>query len=238
MDKNTEEHLKTVQEQLKLSLETTQEFFDMWTKSYQSTFGKLARVPAFGPIREKQEKIIKGIPIYTNLYTTWVESSINFQNVFMEAMKITYEKIMDNTKMEKECISPEKYKEFYKIWIDTYSETFKEFMKSGHFSSDAGKFMSTFMDFQKYNRDTVEENFLKPSNLPTKTEINEINKELYDLKKTVKELTKELKELSKDIKDQKELPKENKPLEKSELVKKVESPKKSEQPNKKEATTK
>jgi peptidoglycan hydrolase CwlO-like protein len=32
-------------------------------------------------------------------------------------------------------------------------------------------------------------------NLPTKTEIDEINKELYSLKKTVKELTSQIKEL-------------------------------------------
>jgi hypothetical protein len=51
------------------------------------------------------------------------------------------------------------------------------------------------MDFQKYNRDMLEDNYLKPMNLPTKTEIDEINKELYTLKKTVKELTRQIKEI-------------------------------------------
>jgi len=118
MDKSTEEHLKTAQDQLKLSLETTQEFFDMWTKNYQSTLSKLAHVPAFGPVREKQEKMMKGIPMYTNLYTTWIESNINFQSVLMEATKRTYEKTIDDVKSGNVC-TPEKYKAFYKIWIDT-----------------------------------------------------------------------------------------------------------------------
>jgi hypothetical protein len=52
------------------------------------------------------------------------------------------------------------------------------------------------MDFQIYNREMLEENYLKPMNLPTKTEIDEINKELYSLKKKVKELTREIKELT------------------------------------------
>jgi len=56
--------------------------------------------------------------------------------------------------------------------------------------------MSYFMDFQKYTRDILEENYLKPMNLPTRTEIDEINKELYSLKKIVKELTKQIKETS------------------------------------------
>lgn len=38
----------------------------------------------------------------------------------------------------------------------------------------------------------IEENLLVPSNLPTKTEIDEINKELYHLRKKVKELSKKL----------------------------------------------
>ena len=205
MDKNVEDQLELSKRQLKLSLESTQEFFDMWMKNYQSTFGKLTQIPAVGPIREKQEKMMKSFPLYANLYTAWIESNINFQNVFMEAMRRTYEKTINDTKGDKEGTSPEKYKEFYKTWIDTYSETFKEFMKSGHFLSDMNKIMSHFMDFQKYNREMIEENFLKPSNLPTKTEIDEINKELYSLKKMIKDLDNKIKELSNKSESDEEL---------------------------------
>jgi hypothetical protein len=185
---------------LKTYLDSTQEFFDMWMNNYQSTFGKLTHVPAFGPIREKQEKIMKGFPVYVNLYNTWVESNINFQTVFTEAMRKTYEKMITETKGE---ITTEKYKDFYKIWLDTYSETLKEFMKSGHFTSDMGKLMTHFMDYQKYSRDMVEENILKPGNLPTKTDIDEINKDLYTLRKALKDLDKKTNEISKKIEDQK-----------------------------------
>ena len=181
---------------LKTYLESTQEFFDTWMNNYQSTFGKLTQVPAFGPIREKQEKMMKGFPVYINLYNTWVESNINFQTVFTEAMKKTYEKMITETKGE---ITTTKYKDFYKIWLETYSQTLKEFMKSGHFTSDMGKLMTNFMDYQKYNKEMIEENILKPGNLPTKTEIDEINKDLYTLRKTLKDLDKKTNEISKTI---------------------------------------
>ncbi len=177
----------------KSCFEYTQEFFDLWLKTYQATYGRLAEMPAVGPAREKSEKLTKGFSNFVNLYTTWMDANINFQSVFMEAMKRMHEKTA--TEIEGE-ISPEKYKDFYRIWIETYSETFKEFLKSGHFASDMGKLMSYFMEFQKYNREMLEENYLKPMNLPTKTEIDEINKEMYYLKKTVKELTSQVKELS------------------------------------------
>jgi len=169
----------------KSSFESTQEFFDLWLKTYNATMGRLAEMPALGPAREKHGKTMKGFSNFVNLYTAWMDTNINLQNVFMEAMRRVQEKTA--AEMEGE-ISPENYKDFYKIWIETYSETFKEFLKSGHFASDMGKLMSYFMEFQKYNRELIEENYLKPMNLPTKTEIEEINKELYSLKKTIKEL--------------------------------------------------
>ena len=176
----------------KSGFESTQEFFDLWLKTYNAAMGRLVEMPAMGPAREKSEKMMKGFSTFVNLYTAGMDSSSNFQNVFMEAMRRMREKTA--TEMEGK-ISPEKYKDFYNIWIETYSETFKEFLKSDHFASDMGKLMSHFMEFQKYNREMLEENYLKPMNIPTKTEIDEINKELYYLKKTVKELTSQIKEL-------------------------------------------
>ena len=178
----------------KSSFESTQEFFDQWLKVYNATTGRLVDMPALGPSREKSEKMMKGFSTFVNLYAAGMDSNSNFQSVFMEAMRKVQEKTA--TYMEGE-ISPDKYKHFYNVWMETYSETFKEFMRSGHFASDMGKLNSCLMDFQIYNREMLEENYLKPMNLPTKTEIDEINKELYSLKKQVKELTSEIKELKK-----------------------------------------
>ncbi len=175
----------------KSGFESTQEFFDLWLRTYNATMGRLVEMPAMGPTREKSEKMMKGFSTFVDLYTAWMDSNVNFQSVFMEAMRRMREKTA--TEMEGK-ISPEKYKDFYKLWIETYSETFKEFLKSGHFASDMGKLNSYLMEFQKYNREMLEENYLKPMNIPTKTEIDEINKELYSLKKTVKELTSQIKE--------------------------------------------
>ena len=155
----------------KSSFECTQEFFDTWLKTYEATFGRFVEIPTIGPAREKSEKMMKGFSLFINLYAGWMDSNINFQNVFMEAMCRTHEKITEKG------LSPDQ--DFYKTWMETYSETFKEFLKSGHFALDMGKSMSYFIEFQKYIREMFEENYLKPMNLPTKTEIDEINKEVY-----------------------------------------------------------
>jgi polyhydroxyalkanoate synthesis regulator phasin len=138
--------------------------------------------------------MMMGFSNFVNLYTAWMESNSDLQIVFKEAMQKVREKTATDMKGD---LSPESYKDFYKIWMETYSETFHEFLKSGHFANDLGKFMSRLMEFQKLNREVIEENYLKPMNLPTKTEIDEINKELYSLRKTVKKLTSQVSELSK-----------------------------------------
>jgi hypothetical protein len=175
----------------KSSFESTQEFYDQWVNTYKATMGKLFEMPAVGPAREKSEKMMKGFSTSVNLYAAWMDSTANFQNVFLEAMRRVRLKMATEKEGE---ISPDN-KDFYELGIETYSETFKEFLKSGHFASDMGKLNSCLMDNQIYNREMLEENYLKPMNLPTMTEIDEINKELYSLKKKVKELTSQIKEL-------------------------------------------
>ena len=176
----------------KSNFESTQEIYDQWLKVYNATTGRLVEMPALGPAREKSEKMMMGFSAFANLYSAGMDTSSNLQSVFMEAMRKVQEKTAPDMNGE---ISPEKYKEFYNTWMETYSETFKEFSKSDHFVSDIGKLNSYIIDFQRYNREMLEENYLKPMNLPIKTEIDEINKELYTLKKTVKELTGQIKEL-------------------------------------------
>jgi hypothetical protein len=176
------------------TFESTQEYFDLWLKTYQATLGRLVEMPATGPAREKSEKMMKVFSSLVSLNRAWMESNTDLHMVFMEAMRRVREKTAEGMEGE---LSPERYKDFYKIWIETYSETFHEFLKSGHFTSDMGRFLSHFIEFQKLNREVLEENYLKPMNLPTKTEIDGINKELYSLRKTVKELTRQVHELSK-----------------------------------------
>ncbi len=170
---------------------SAQEFFDLWLKTYEDTFCRLTKVPAMGPARERSEKFMKGISNFVSLYAKSIDNTLDFQTLTIEAMRRLHEKVIT------EEITPEKHKDFYNLWIETYSETFKEFLKSDHFASDMGAFMSYFMEWLKYNRQVLEEDYLKPMNLPTRSDIDEINRELYSLKKKVKELNLQIKEMEK-----------------------------------------
>lgn len=173
---------------------STREYYERWLNIYKATMGKLIEMPAVGPAREKSERTMKGLSTFINLYEAGMDINSNLQGVFTKAMR----RVQEKTAKDMDGDSPDKLKEFYRIWMETYSEAFKEFSKSDHFVSDLGRLNSCLIDFQQNNREMIEENFLKPMNLPTKKEIVEIYKELYSLKKTVKELVMEIKELKKN----------------------------------------
>ena len=175
------------------NFEPAQEFFDQWIETYKGTFGRFWETPAVGPSREKSEKAMEGFSIFADFCQASIRSNIELQAVSTEAMRRTQEKVSAGDAGD---IGPDSYKDVYKIWMDTYSETFQEFLKSGDFAQDMGEVMSRALAVQQYDRDMMEENYLKPLNLPTKSEIDELNKEVYALKRTVKGLTKQVKKLS------------------------------------------
>jgi predicted nucleic acid-binding Zn-ribbon protein len=168
------------------------DFSDLWMETYKGTFGRFWETPAVGPAREKTEQAMKGFATFANFYAAWINSNVELQAVFMEAMRRTQEKLASTDITE---IRPDSYKDVYKIWMDTYSETFEEFMKSSEFASNLGELMAESMEFQRFSREMLEENYLKPMNLPTKTEIDEANREVYSLKKAIKEANRRVNDL-------------------------------------------
>ncbi len=168
------------------------ELFEAWMNGYAETFGKVAQIPTIGPMREKYEKASKGIPLFLNLYVAWLETAADFQSMSLEAAK----QMTDGAVKLEDPTSQDSFRDLYNMWIESYSDTFKEFLKSGHFSKGLGKFTGNLLDVQEYNREMMEENYLKPANLPTKTDIDEINRELHTLRQQVKELNRRINELT------------------------------------------
>jgi hypothetical protein len=171
-------------------LEASHDFYELWLKAYEATYGKIIDMPMMGPSRENAELHRKHLDVTVNLFTAWMESIASFQTVFMEATRRTREKMED--RVAEEDKPPMTSKDYYELWMETYSDTFKEFMKSKFFSADLSKLTSFSMDYEKSSRELLERNVLKPAGLPTRREFDEVNKELYLLKKQMKSLSRKL----------------------------------------------
>jgi class III poly(R)-hydroxyalkanoic acid synthase PhaE subunit len=183
-------------EHIHSELEVTHDFFELWLKAYEATYGKLIETPAVGPTRERIEKVRKTVDTSVNLYAAWMQSVASFQSVFAEATRRTRQHSVEHAE---EGETPLSSRDYYELWMETFSETFKEFLSSPAFASDLGHLTSLSVDYQKCNQEMLESNVLKPMAVPTRTEIDEINKEVYMLKKTVKDLNKRVAELSRKV---------------------------------------
>jgi len=172
-------------------LQASHDLFELWERAYEATYGKIIDLPAIGPSREGSERLRRNFEATINLHASWAQSMASFQSVLMEASRRTEEKV--GQQVAEKGAPPSSYKDYYDLWMNTFSETFKEFLKSQYFASDLAKLTSNSMDFQKSSRELVEENLLKPANLPTRTEIDDLSKEVYLLKKQVRAMARDLK---------------------------------------------
>jgi class III poly(R)-hydroxyalkanoic acid synthase PhaE subunit len=171
------------------NLQASHYFFEHWLKTYEATYGKIIDMPIMGPAREGADRLRKNFEATINMHAAWAQSIASYQSAFAEATRKTQEEM---EKRIAEGVSPSSYKAYYDLWMETYSETFKEFLKSRFFATDLAKLTSNSMDFQKSSRILIEENLLRPANLPTRTEMDDLNKEVYLLKKQVRELVRDL----------------------------------------------
>ncbi|MFQ6118491.1 MAG: poly(R)-hydroxyalkanoic acid synthase subunit PhaE [Methanosarcinales archaeon] len=168
------------------------DYYDLWTKSYEETFGKLFRVPPIGPTRMTFEKFLKSADSTMRFYGNWMDFYFKFYHPWLESIKKMSEKTAELMKDE---VSLETYKKFYDMQMQVYEETFHEYLKSQDFASNLGKLVDSFMDFWKNYEEILEEQ-LKYMPIATKSEMDDLYKEVYSLKKKVKELSNQIKELS------------------------------------------
>ena len=164
-------------------------------KTYQASYGRLMGMPPVGPLTEKIKTTTDSMNTSVNLYGSWMEVMTNFQVVFAEGMRRLKTKLDEtNEGGNIDGLNDQ----IYKLWIDTLTETYQEFFKTEQFSQEMGRFMSAFVDSQKANQEWLEQNLLKPMNLPTRAEMNAVNKEIYALRKEVKRLATKLESKGKD----------------------------------------
>jgi poly[(R)-3-hydroxyalkanoate] polymerase subunit PhaE len=111
---------------------------------------------------------------------------------YAKAAKATFEK------SPKQLVSKEDYEIYRRAMIEAFEDAFTGLFSSPEFSVIYGKVFSAQLDFSKALQSLSEKN-LKILNLPTRSEIDEILKDLHDLRKSVRELRKQI-EVSSDDK--------------------------------------
>src|SRR3990172_12142913 len=117
---NTREVLKGEQDPAKYK-----EVYDQWIKSYGKIFDELLELPARENIKEAFENYT-GVPdfyseTFIRISKLWKNSYAKLYEPWTASISKLSEKAAE---ISKEGASPEAYKEFYTLWLDTYQETY------------------------------------------------------------------------------------------------------------------
>lgn len=185
-----EENSRKTEEILKGEPDTVKykECYDMWIKSYGKIFNELLALPFRQNIKEIFENYT-GLPdiysdtfvqitklcgdSYTKLYGQWIESISKLSEKSEE--------------ISRGNASPETFKEFYTLWLDTYQETCGKFLDIRSMKPSKEIFESFVQSTNMYLKiyrswiATLEKLSQKAKEISKQTANPEINKEYYDL---------------------------------------------------------
>lgn len=163
--------------------------FKKWESFYEKELSRILGMPQVGLGREYNEKIATALDKF-NLFNSVVIEFLYFLYLPMEKTFIFMQK--DLEKMMAEGKLPENSEEYYNIWLKKLEANYMSMFHSSEYVSVMAKTLENMAQF-KSARDAVLEDFLSTLPIPTKSELDELYKEISELKRTVKKLEKKAK---------------------------------------------
>lgn len=160
------------------------EVYDSWRKAYDETVGKLLNIPQVGPVRVPVETYMHMLDSAFRFFGAFSEYYLMLQTRWLEAMEEVAEKM---PQIIEEGKGLETFRNFYELVIRVSERHYHELFKSASFRemlSVVLKRMSTFLKNRQKFMDWIFEN----QSMPTRSEIDELHKEVFVLKQRINEL--------------------------------------------------
>jgi hypothetical protein len=173
------------------------DIFNVW-----SDFIKL---PTIGPFQAFSKDSIFYSQELFNLFQTLIQLQINtgdywtqMNNAYLRAVEQVANK-MHNENQNQQHHSKDKIgrspkenmEEYRKTIIDAFEEAFTDLFSSDEFGTINSNLISTQLDVVKHLQNVAEKNF-KTLNLPTRSELDELSKDVHEIKREIHEIKKKI----------------------------------------------
>jgi hypothetical protein len=167
----------------------------IFVKNYEETIGKALLAPSIGYFKEFNERMNNMIYAFIQFNTSKAAFYSLFYDTGMRAAERVYEKYTEFVGKE---ITPETFREFYRIWWTINEEVYQELFRSDEFSKLSRDVNRRGLLFRKWIDDVFEQ-ILKFTSLPSKKDMDEIYRSLYNLKKEVRAQKRAIKDVEKHL---------------------------------------
>jgi len=157
-------------------------------KEAQSLFERLMWYPPFSMIEgtmtpqvNQYKAYLELVGLYMQLYQEWMGVYIDFSRVLSTTIANTNTKLLEIAPTTQPA-------ELYARWIQEMGDGIDTLLRDQAFAAKLGSVLSRMLDVRKKS-DEFMENFYSMMNLPTRTEMRRVYKELHSMKKKIRELS-------------------------------------------------
>jgi class III poly(R)-hydroxyalkanoic acid synthase PhaE subunit len=164
--------------------EQMNKMFNFWTD--------VMKLPTIGPIYAFSKDVSSYANDFVSLGKVLVELKTNMDSYWLlvsTAYTRAIKEMMERA--PKQLTSKDDLENYRRAAIEAFEDAFTELFASSEFSAVYGKLFSSQLDVSKAIQDIAEKNF-KTLNMPTRSEVDEILKDVAELKRSVRDLKRSL----------------------------------------------
>ncbi len=164
------------------------ELTHLYQDIYEKTLGSFLLSPSLGYTREFNNKWLLGFDTWINFY----QASFDYQLVLLDVWARAFDELMrELASSEEKGKTVQNWRQFLQVWSSLFDRVFAQTFRSQDTLQIRGKFLNAAMTYRLHQQQLIEV-FLKMNDLPTRSEVDEIHRNIYELRKEIKSLNKTL----------------------------------------------
>ena len=160
-----------------------------------SSIDKLLSVPGFGPDREAQAQMQKGIKLLGEYQQVSSEYQTVMNKVGVDALEAMRLRILEMSQQGKEMNS---LREIYDLWVDCNEKAYAELVYTDEYSELYGRLTNTFLAV-KQHQGKVMDKLLAKLNIPTRQGMNTVLKRVQEMKRVQSKSTAKITALENEL---------------------------------------
>lgn len=160
-----------------------------------NNWSDLLKLPTIGPFYAFSQEADPYVQGFQNIIQALMKLQVDlseYWSIMKNAYSIALKETMD--KAPRRYNTKEDFENYRKVAIEAFEDAFTGLFISKEFPKVYSKVSNDQMDLLKYIQKLIENSF-QSLNLPTRSEINELTKDIHYLKRNVRDLKRELEEV-------------------------------------------
>jgi Poly(R)-hydroxyalkanoic acid synthase subunit (PHA_synth_III_E) len=160
--------------------EQVRKMFDFWTDTL--------KLPTIGPLYAFSKDFSSYLNDFVNLGEVMIELKTNMDS-YWSLISAAYTHAMKEMmeRAPKQLATKDDFENYRRVAIEAFEDAFTELFSSPQFSESYGKLFSSQLNVSRATQSIVEKN-LRMLNLPTRSEVDEMLKDIVELRRTVRDL--------------------------------------------------